>query len=208
MGYKVGIIPAAGRASRFGGTLKELLPAKDGRSFLRHAVNRLPVDLVVIVTNPDKVLSHMAEIGPDAAYILQRGTNDIWSAIETALQVRAERYYFTMPDTYLPPDIFAKPHDADFVLGTFATKTPERFGVLIGDMVINKQHDLPTPARAWGVLEWSERVVDFWRSSKPQEYTQAINAAMREFGYQTFPITYYHDNASMRDYFNFLAGEG
>jgi len=82
MAYKLGIIPAAGQASRFGGLNKELLPTRDGTSFLMKAVQRLPVDRVVIVTNTDKIAAHARVIGSAADYDIQQGASDICGAIK------------------------------------------------------------------------------------------------------------------------------
>ncbi len=206
MAFRVGILPAAGKAQRFGGTLKELLPTKDGKSFLRHALDRLPVDLKVIVTTPEKLPFHAAEV-KDAAFLFQQGERDFWSAIETALQVRADRYYFTMPDTYTSEAAFMKAYEDDFVLGTFKTRQPERFGVLSDGKIINKAIGLPKPSIAWGVLQWSSKVADFWRVEHPLNYTDAINMAMEKFGYRTYDIGLYIDNASLHEYLAYLIGE-
>ena len=200
MAYKVGIIPAAGKAQRFGGTLKELLPLPDGRSFLRAAVHRLPVDLVVIVTNKEKIQEHAREIGGDAVYMVQRG-DDIMGAIMTALDVRADRYYFTMPDTVTDTDNIP---DAHFCMGYFMTDKPERFGCIVNGHVINKAAEVITPAHAWGTLTFDALVADLWRERQPQDYTTAINMAIHEFGYVLHPLNYYNDNASIQDYLELM----
>lgn len=200
MTYKVGIIPAAGKAQRFGGTLKELLPLPDGRSFLRAAVHRLPVDLVVIVTNKYKIQEHAREVGDDAVYMVQRG-DDIMGAIMTALDVRADRYYFTMPDTVTDTDDIP---DAHFCMGYFMTDKPERFGCIVNGRVINKSSDIETPALAWGTLTFDALVADLWRERNPEDYTTAINMAIREFSCTLHPLNYYHDNASIQDYLELM----
>lgn len=202
--YSIGIIPAAGKAQRFGGVLKELLPACDGLSFLRHAVVRLPVDEVIIVTNADKIEDHAREIGSSATYAIQSGNNDIWSAIDTAIHIPASRYLLTFPDTLIPDDVFAGDPGDDFVMGVFQTMIPGRFGVLSDRGVINKDASLPIPATAWGVLGWSGRVVDYWLQTTPASYTDAINLAIKAFGYGTFPLAYYCDMATVQDYQDYL----
>lgn len=203
MAYRLGVIPAAGKAERFGGVMKELLPARDGVSFLRHAADRLPVDKVLIVTTPEKIGAHAREV-PEALFTIQRTKADIWGAMLESTYIPANYYYFTMPDTYMPEDAFYNAPDCDFALGVFETNTPERFGVLCGDIVVNKQ-PCAVPAVAWGALVWSARVVKFWYQIKPETYTHAINLAINKFGLETWDIGQYHDNASMRDYMEFLA---
>ena len=85
MGYKVGIIPAAGQALRFGGVIKELLRLPDGRTLLEHAVERLAhCDRIVVVSNADKVDKHIPKLEGKAGVVIQQG-NEMWGAIQTAM---------------------------------------------------------------------------------------------------------------------------
>lgn len=209
MGCNLGVIPAAGRAARFGGVLKELLPLPGGFTFIGKACERLSraCSRIAIVTTPEKIAAHAeATRGYGVEFVLQRGNNDIWSAIRTALDIEAERYFFTMPDTLMDDAVFERPHRADFGLGLFHTMTPERFGVLVGGKVVNKQAGLPVPAAAWGVLSWSERVRALWLDNEPRDYTDAINRAMRSLSWETWGIGAYHDNAALADYMALLKG--
>ena len=104
----IGIIPAAGKAVRFGGILKELLPAQDGISFINHAANKLRgiCDFIIVVTNTEKIQNHMQDL-KDVVFIEQANNLNLLGAVQTALQIKAERYYFTMPDTFTDQNIFA-----------------------------------------------------------------------------------------------------
>ena len=204
--YKLGIIPAAGKAIRFGGVLKELLPLPNGSSFLRECYNRLKpycTDVLVITTD-DKIQRHAAELGRDVIYIVQRYDNDIWGAIKTALDIPAGNYLFSMPDTYLDRYTFSNYRDSDFGMGLFDTNYPERFGCLMGGEIVNKMSGLPTPAKAWGVLAWSRAVADYWLKYPQPDYTFAINAAIINFVYTQWRIAVYYDNASITDYVEIL----
>ena len=200
--YNLGVIPAAGSATRFGGILKELLPLPNGNSLLREAINRLDMfcDATVIVTTPEKIQAHAKEAGIRAIYAIQEGDNDIWSAIRTAISIPADTYLFTMPDTYLDRHTFVSYKGGEFGMGLFVTDKPERFGCLVDGKVVNKAKNVLTPAHAWGVLAWTSLVADMWREGIYADYTDAINAAIEEFGAETWKIGLYYDNASLADY--------
>jgi hypothetical protein len=200
--YKLGIIPAAGKATRFGGYLKELLPLPNGYSFLREAVNRLRpyTSEIVLVTSQEKIDRHVEELGGDVIYFIQRYAGDIYGAIRTACDIPADYYFFTMPDTYLDRATFCNYNHCDFALGMFETDKPERFGCLVDGQIINKTPGLQAPLQAWGALAWSSGVVKFWDGTNQIDYTTAINAAMNRFGYSTWKIDNYFDNASIVDY--------
>lgn len=201
MAYKLGIIPAAGKSTRFGSILKELLPLPNGQSFLREAVSRLECcDDIVLVTNRAKIQAHEAELGGRVIYIVQDGDNDILSAIKSALRLKADYYLFTMPDTYLDRITFHNYKYSHFGMGLFQTNNPERFGCLVDGKIINKQPSVLTPCQAWGVMAWSYMIADFWAAWDFIDYTEAINEAIRVAGLETWKIENYHDNASVNDY--------
>lgn len=203
MAYTVGILPAAGKAERFGGVLKEELPYR-GASFLEHAYNRLPCDDVVVVTNKEKIQSHANILGDKAIYLIQHGGQDMWSAMVTGMHIDADTYFMTMPDTYLPKEsMFGLPKCA-FQMGLFETTRPARFGCFHNGMIINKSSAVPAPARAWGVLVWTKIVKEFWFSMPIHDYTDAINKAIVKFGSRAFALDYYHDLASIDDYTDLL----
>lgn len=206
--YKnLGIIAAAGKATRFGGVLKELLPCGESLSFLsRNAgILRNYCDRIITITNEYKISEHAIALGDRSLYAIQRGDDDIKSAILTGLEIEAQNYYFVMADTYIPRFGFADRVGGDFVMGCFETDSPARFGVLRGDKVVNKEPG--APGRAWGVLCFSHRVRCYWLAYQIIyiDYTNMINAAMRRFQYKTFPIAYYYDMASFGEYKRFIS---
>lgn len=202
MAYRIGIIPAAGTANRFNGLYKELLPVNDTRSIIDYTVNAMvegKADQIIIVTSARKI-SILAEYKPQLLYTLQTEKRDIWGAMLAGLRYQADEYIFGMPDTIYPADVFSREMDGDLMLGTFYTDMPQRFGMIRGDKVVNKEAG--KAGDAWGVLMWSEKVADYWNahSERIESYTQAINEAMSVFGFKTFKLKFYYDIASFFDY--------
>jgi hypothetical protein len=214
--YKLGVIPAAGNGSRWGGYHKELLPCGNGGFMIDHtidAMSRGGADALLIIANVDKIgllsrhLSrnhrHLSKHpGLPIFYVIQCGTNDIWSAIVESFGYPADRYLFAMPDTLYPVDAFEGNFDAPFLLGVHQTDEPERFGVLREGRVVNKQPG--KSGLAWGLLSWSWAVVELWQRRYITDYTDGINKAIEEFGLSTWDIRFYRDMASFNDYQGWL----
>ena len=204
---KIGIIPAAGKAERFGGILKELLPARDGVSFINHAADRLRLicDLIIIVTNKDKAQSHIQNV-KDALFIEQDNNLNLLGAVQSALKIEAERYYFTMPDTYMRNDIFIDtPLVNGLSLGIFETRKPERFGCLVDGLIVDKSHSINAPANAWGVLSWGWA----WRDNffYADNFTDVINGIIKKAGFSTWNIGEYSDMATVKDYIEYMKND-
>lgn len=215
----LGIIPAAGRGSRWGGYFKELLPTGDKEWLLDrtiHSMKKAGASKICIVTSPEKITTHVTHIKKQhdgIFYVIQKGEDDIWSAVIEALPFSEDYNLFAMPDTYFPLDAFSNTlfdTHIDFYLGVFTTKTPERFGVLIDDHIEDKSSTLPgeTSYTAWGTLLWTRRVAEFWMEQSTKSYTDAINEAMDEFRWGTFQMEFYRDMAKWEDYASFIEGEG
>lgn len=200
----VGIIPAAGRAERFGGTMKDLLPL-GGQALINrtYGILKKRCDQIAIVSNIERVEYHAKTIGPEAIFLLQKNTHaDIYGAMYAAITYTlADYYFFSMPDTVIPLDAFDNAPECDFALGTFETTKPERFGCIRDGQVVNKNQFLTPPQTAWGVLVWSDAVAQRWRENPDFTYTQAINMAMTVFGFQTFPLEYYYDISNEEEYY-------
>jgi molybdopterin-guanine dinucleotide biosynthesis protein A len=209
----LGVIPAGGKASRWGGYLKELLPLYGGHWLIDHtvaAMERVEVDAILVVTSRAKLAplaNHLARRpwSMPILYAVEERGLDIWGGILEALRVQADEYLFAMPDTFYPPGAFVdrpwleRPAH-DFALAIHQTAKPERFGILQGNQVINKREHPPGVYDAWGLMAWSGRVAEFWRAVDIGNYTDAINAAIEGFGLQTWRIDYYHDMATFDDY--------
>lgn len=200
---KLGIIPAAGKAARFGGLFKELMPIGEGETLLTHAVDTLgnvPVDVTLVITNHYKIAAHSLALAHyPVKFALQRNfERDAWGAIQETFDMAADWNYYLMPDTLIKAE-FPQP-EADFTMGIFATYKPERFGVIDDGHIVDKNTTFAGLRYAWGVLIWSRAVVEFWKSGNYLTHTDAFNAAMEKFGYSTFTIDEYHDIASFEDY--------
>jgi hypothetical protein len=200
----VGIIPAAGKSTRFGGVLKELLPAKDGTPFIVHAVNHLrPVcDIVVVVTNKDKIQSHAVNIG-GVFFVVQQSNLDILGAVQAAMSVKADRYYLIMPDTFISGIAFdGCQNSSNLSLGTFSTNKVGRFGYIVGNSIQDKSNDVELPAIAWGVLSWSDSLRGLFFSSK--SLSDALNSAILG-GFEIWSIGDYYDIADVGEYSKYLS---
>lgn len=208
MSFKLGIIPAAGKGSRWGGYNKELLPVSPGCWLINYTVDAMlrgGADALLVVTNETKLPALVAHLkGVPVYYALQRGNRDIWSAIEEGLDLPADYYLFGMPDTLYPADVFERMNGA-FSMGLFETTTPERFGVLHGGHVVNKQRLDGDVFKAWGVLGWSRSTAELWRDRQPETYTEAINMALEDVrDTQYIDMATYHDMATFKDYHDYL----
>ena len=198
---RLGIIPAGGKASRFGGTLKEMLPC-DEHSLLDRAISAMyagRADDVVVITTPEKIGIHALQlINRNVWYRL--AFDSLWASLVDIMRLEFDEYMFAMPDTYFPWNCFDRETEADFTMGLFTTHTPSRFGVVHEDSIWDKYFK-SGEYEAWGVVMWTKEVVDFWRKdNKAKDHTEAFNMAMDKFGYATFDLEYYHDMASFDDY--------
>lgn len=207
---RLGVVPAAGRANRFGGVLKELLPVSDGATLIKRTLTAMyngGCDTCLVVTNRDKIVTHASHLeGWNVYFAEQKGKRDLWSAIVESFPIHGIENLFAMPDTYLPDDVFVNFLEGDFTLGVFETTMPERFGVLTENGVVNKQPLPEGTYQAWGVLGWSDKVVKFWVDHMKfiETYTHAINMAMDEFGFSIKPMSFYYDLAGWVDYRGFV----
>ena len=204
--FNLGIIPAAGRAERFDGVLKELLPCGGGETFLSrcYRILRLCCGRVIVVSNSAKIGQHVAALGDRAWYAINdRPESDMWWSIEKALPIFAKRYYFAMPDTYFPVEAFNYHNpEIDFVLGVHRTDKPERFGMIRDNRIVNKQPGLP--GLAWGVFSFSDKIRHAWMMHCLVDYTDAINKAMSLFDWRMDKLEYYYDIANLDSYAEFL----
>lgn len=213
----LGVIPAAGQGSRWGGYYKELLPCGNGNWLINNTIDTMTnggASDILIVTTSGKIATHARHLEDKflfnqvpISFILQKGKNDIYSAIETTLPLAKDLNYFAMPDTYIDYNAFKYDFSsADFYLGVFTTDMPERFGVVVDGQVINKNNELEKGKSydAWGVLVWTKDVAEFWLNVQPENYTDAINKAMEVFTWELFPLSYYYDMATWNDYRRFL----
>jgi hypothetical protein len=208
----LGIIPAGGKAERFGSYPKEMLPCGKNQTLLDRtvmALNHGSADRILILTSPEKIAIHAGQLGPGYDYRISRDT--VWHSIMESFAYQADWNLYAMPDTYYPQDVFdqSEMHRMDFNVGLFETTRADRFGVLIDGQIHDKEKLPPKTYLAWGVLCWTKNVVDFWLRNLEQikTHTDAFNLAMKEFGYQACKVKYYFDMASWDDYKYFIQGE-
>jgi len=204
---RLGIIPAAGKADRWGGYPKELLPISSDHTFMSRAVDSLLMcgcDLVMVVTNPAKIHLHSYHLKEknDLVFVNQQG-EELWGAIKTAVSYPADEYFFMMPDTYVPPLPFPRSLKEEFSMGLFATSEPESFGMVVDGQIIDKQLSVAA-GFAWGALAWKQTVVQFWSDKSYPSHTEAFNDAIATFGYGEWFLDYFFDIGSMRRYAEFL----
>jgi len=207
---RLGILPAAGKSTRWGGYPKELLPISNGQTFIARAIDSLQLsncDVIAIVTSQAKISMHAHHIegSRNIVFAIQQG-EELWGAITTAVEFPADEYYFMMPDTFLPLEPFPTSLSKSFGLGLFATEEPGRFGVLRDGIIVDKQPS-SQPGRAWGTLAWTRSVVEYWKKESYRSHTDAFNDAMRVFGYDEWHLDYYYDIGNMTHYAEFLLSE-
>jgi MobA-like NTP transferase domain len=209
---RLGIIPAAGNGSRWGGYYKELLPCGEGEWLLDRCANAMingGADAVLVVTRPDKVGVHSAHldglVNVPVFYAMNTDPDgDMWGSIVKSFDYPADDYLFAMPDTYFPMDGFSRWDGRGFGMGLFETNAPERFGVLVDNVVVNKVSLRPGNYRAWGLLFWEKYHVDYWLEHQPADYTQAINRALQISPENIVDLNYYYDFATFSDYAHWM----
>jgi len=200
----LGVIAAAGRASRFNGIPKEMLPVGN-MSLLERNIQvllRAGCKPIVIVTSPEKIAMHAWVVRDYDRVILkpQLIGQDIYGAMYTGMMIPHSEIKFVMADTYLPIGGW-KEAKHPFSIGTFITDEPSRFGVLRGNRFVNKPPFEDTNyRRAWGVLDWSVSVSRHWIEEYPRTYTDAINSAMDRFEYELWDLEYYYDVGDWEHY--------
>lgn len=198
---RLGIIPAGGKAERFRGVMKEMLPCGEV-SLLDRCVLAMSMvcDDVMVISTPDKIHIH-AHALKDTGASFCIGKDTLKKSLEDVIRKPYDHFVFAMPDTYFPLMIFERKYKADFTLGLFQTDMPSRFGVMhkgqIWDKYFNKGDFL-----AWGVLAWSRNAADHWLQNKHDypNHTAAFNGLLNTFEYETFELAYYYDMASYDDY--------
>jgi hypothetical protein len=205
---KIGIIPAAGVGSRWGGYPKFLLPCGEREWLLDRAIKTMPAEKVVIVygdATGAEIVRHIDRCNLNERVSLrsnERMDLDFWGSILAGLEEYADYYYFAMPDTYPDISVFGEFPMDGISLGLHQTNMSERFGMLRNGAIVNKQ--MGKPGLAWGVLGWSREVRDLWLAAHLETYTDAINLAMQELPWHGFKMEYYFDMANFESYVDFL----
>jgi hypothetical protein len=198
----VAILPCAGKAERWGGLLKELLPAGPGYAMIDRtmaAFMEAKASAVHVVASIEKlgpISAHISSRWQGAFYSVQSDPRDLWGAVRQGIRLGGDRYLFAMPDTIYPVGSFTKDPGADLVLGLFPTDHGDRFGVVTNNLIMDKSAAFRgMSCWAWGVLMWSPRVAEWWieRDKRISSFPAALSAAMRQFGWTPVKLPYYHD---------------
>jgi len=216
----IGFIPAAGTNARWGSGYKELLPIGEGEWLLSNTIKTLQAigcDKFFIGTSTEKISSHLnflKQTGQDHNVCFTIGGRTMWETIYRFLPVAYERVVMIMPDTIVEFHNWV-PGTADFELGLFETKTPERFSVYQNECLIKKPVSFPKGIyRAWGAVSWSPQVSRDWmlkyhlrHSEERDEYNEAFMHAMKHYKTNFFDIQFYRDFADWKDYYSFIKGD-
>ena len=203
----IGIIPAGGSAYRFRGMAKELLPVSPDECALTRCVRAMQnggADEVHVASRHDKITEHWRVIEQmGGGHITARPFGNWWEFVRyIGRNIDADRYYFAMPDTVFPLDTFARTFTADVSAGVFHTDKPGRFGILAGDVIVDKHPDLT--GYAWGVWAWSRLAMRHIVQTEAADSVTGLNSLLAHFGAATFKLAYYYDFAAFEDYREFL----
>lgn len=214
------IIPAAGKAVRFNGILKEFAPIDTTTPLHRMiwlAKTKLQASYITLVTNAAKYEIHkefidtIAVVYPEIQFTLinqsNYGNRDLLDAIITGLQTQPWNIAggLLLPDTITDFDTIES--TAPLTFGTFPTTEPERFSVLYQKSIYTKSTALqPGIYNAWGVVLWDANVAQKMLTyhNRYTHYDDMFYHMMMMFGYTTFTLDYYYDIGSIKTYLNYL----
>jgi hypothetical protein len=203
----IGILPAGGNATRFRGIAKELLPVSPAECALSRAVRAMQnggASEIYIASRHDRLPEHWRAIeNTGGCHLTAKPFRRWWEFVRyIGRTVEADRYYFAMPDTVFPLDAFAREVTAEVTAGAFYTDKPGRFGILSGNVILDKH---PTLAgHAWGVWIWTRAAMESIVRYAAANHDTGLNRLLAEFGLQTFGLDYYYDFATFEDYTEFL----
>jgi dTDP-glucose pyrophosphorylase len=209
----IGIIPAGGKADRFKGIAKELLPVSPNDCALSRVIKSMRMgeaDEIYIGSRRERVAEHwqIADQHKGVSVITHAdGFGGMWDVIATvAAKGKADWYYFAMADTVYPADVFMREKKNDVSCGVFQTNKPERFGVVADGRITDKPQGLTGTHLAWGVWIFSGAAMDALAKAcrETKDHTAALNALIAAFPVDAFVMPYYYDLASFEDYAEFL----
>ena len=196
----IGIIPAGGAAIRFHGLQKELLPVSETETALERCIYSMflgGTDEIFIITSNSRNVTHKT------ATVIYKDHPKLSDVFVTAANLTADWYYFAMPDTVYPTNIFAVKKSAPVMVGAFLTDKPERFGMLRDGQIVDTEKG--APGKAWGalILDSASMIYLARQAVKTYNHTAALNALLN-LGYDEFPIEYYYDFATYNDYVEYV----
>jgi hypothetical protein len=205
----LGVIPAGGSAFRFRGLAKELLPVSPDDCALSRCIKAMQIggaEEIYIATRHDKLNDHWKVIEQvRGVHLTARPFASLWDFLAyIGENVKADRYFFAMPDTVFPMDTFTRDTGHDVTAGLFYTDKPGRFGILAGNLIVDKHPELI--GDAWGVWIWTRDAMEYLAAAcrEERDHTKALNKLLERFGRDAFWMPYYYDFATFEDYVEFL----
>lgn len=207
------VIPAAGNATRFGGTLKELLPISESHCGLTFAVETAlrygHCDPVVVTTNLKRDI-HAATLkaaGLHADLVIKQNPEDgdMWGSVLLGISPGVTGGLI-LPDSVAVPQ-WTIPCEAPISFGCFMSSEPWRFSCLdLSDKkrpVILTKPRLISACHAWGIVTWNQ---DASRqlSTIRNHHDRAFEIVMQQQGYELFSLDNYHDLGSFNHYWKYL----
>jgi hypothetical protein len=202
----IAVIPAGGKATRFMGIHKDMLPVGNDQFLLSSAMDRaraMGARRCVIVTSSEKAALHERFLANNDS-LLVSSSRGLWGAIRESFHFWEESI-LVLPDTLFTID--QPVPDTPFALGTFVTNEPSRFSILVNGVIITKPGGIvQTPQQAWGCAYWNKDVIDLWRERHYADYDEAFNAALYAFGCHTFAIQDYQDFGDWASYKRHIQG--
>ena len=183
----IGILPAAGKATRLLGLPKMLLPVSEKETLIRRMVRQMehaqarPIHFLTTALNAPLLSRYITDESVwHWAVATQTMAETLLTVGEMELQsARAHSVIMGMPDTYIEnDDAFVKigqqlDTGVDLVIGLFETRPEQRSGLGLWDWITEKLFDKPTIDEltvlglhsAWGIVGWQP---GFWKYIQPE----------------------------------------
>lgn len=206
------VIPAAGKATRFNGIPKELLPIGPNNCGLTNAVrlaNQIGHCSPVVVTNREKSDIHrriLVEHNLDASIVVEHDHDcDMWGSVLQGIDPLRQGGVI-MPDTIpvIDPSLHVA---APLVFGCFVANEPYRFSCLdLSGQVptILTKPRIAHPMLAWGVVAWDEITANLFLTARDRHFDRAFESVMRTRGFGIVMLQSYSDVGAFDHYKNYL----
>lgn len=209
------IIPAAGSASRFNGTLKELLPISELDCGLTYAVrlaHRIGHCEPLVITTKDKFTNHykaVSSLGLQCEFAEKDDPEkgDMWGSVLFGLDWDDEE---TAGGIILPDAVAELGSGVEMskgiTFGCFLTNESRRFSCL--DLLDTSRPAIRTKqfgmqSLAWGMVSWDQESVTLLKQTT-SHYDRAFEVVMQERGFGLFLLKSYHDLGSFEHYRDYL----
>ena len=199
------LLPSGGKAQRFGGIMKELLPIDiRGTTLLENAIltgrKYFDISKIVLITTEEKEPWHRKIVSQYPVEYRRQQRAELWGAIQDGLV--DDDMVLLLPDTVLS---LVKKHkvvqQTPMMLGVFITDEPERFSTVVNGKIQTKQ---PHGIFAWGAMYWSREVSHFLDEVDAGHYDEAFNKVLEQYQSSTFQIQDYKDLGDVQHYFEYI----